>query len=209
MDALNEAIPALNRIAKYLESSQDAREFLLTSTREVIVLCSKSIIAVHKGDLKAGHKHLKAAGKLLKKYRTKVTSNDLGRHLIVPEQEYVEAACLMAVAEQRPIPTDKDLDIMMPEAYVLGLLDCIGEMKRTAIDQLRMGNIAESTRIFTIMDNLYLHMYPFSLYDKVVKEARRKIDVNRILVESVRSAVTEETRRVELVKAMWEHDQER
>ena len=30
------------------------------------------------------------------------------------------------------------------------------------------------------------------MYDKVVKEARRKIDVNRILVEDVRSAITEE-----------------
>ena len=47
-------------------------------------------------------------------------------------------------------------------------------------------------RFFEIMEGLYLQLYTFSLYDKVVKEARRKIDVNRILVDDVRSAITEE-----------------
>ena len=40
------------------------------------------------------------------------------------------------------------------------------------------------------------------MYDKVVKEARRKIDVNRILVDDVRSAITEEKRRTELINAL-------
>ncbi len=52
------------------------------------------------------------------------------------------------------------------------------------------------------MENLYLHLYTFSLYDKVVKEARRKIDVNRILVDDVRSIITEEKRRTELIKTL-------
>ncbi len=54
-------------------------------------------------------------------------------------------------------------------------------------DKIRIGKIDEATRIFEVMENLYLHLYTFSLYDKVVKEARRKIDVNRILVDDVRS----------------------
>ena len=40
------------------------------------------------------------------------------------------------------------------------------------------------------------------MYDKVVKEARRKIDVNRILVDDVRSAITEEKRRSDLIKTL-------
>ena len=52
------------------------------------------------------------------------------------------------------------------------------------------------------MENLYLHLYPFSMYDKVVKEARRKIDVDRILVDDARGAITEEKRRSELIKAL-------
>ncbi len=90
----------------------------------------------------------------------------------------------------------------MPESYVLGLLDCVGELKRTVFDKIRIGKIDEATRIFEVMENLYLHLYTFSLYDKVVKEARRKIDVNRILVDDVRSAITEEKRRSELIKTL-------
>ncbi len=192
--------PSLNKIAKSLEDIQEAREFLLKNTREIIILCSRSIIAVHKGDLKTGKNNLKQADKLLKKYKKKATDG-LRRYLITPEQEFVEAACLIAIVEKKEIPSDKKLSVM-PESYVLGLLDCVGELKRMVFDKIRIDKIDEATRIFEVMESLYLHLYTFSLYDKVVKEARRKIDVNRILVDDVRSAITEEKRRAELIKAL-------
>ena len=192
--------PALNKIAKSLGDVQDSREFLLKNTREIIILCSKSIIAVHKGDLTTGKNNLKQAETLLKKYKKKATG-DLRRYLITPEQEFVEAACLIAIVEKKDIPSDKKLAVM-PESYVLGLLDCVGELKRQVFDKIRIGEVDEAARIFEIMENLYLHLYTFSMYDKVVKEARRKIDVNRILVDDVRSAITEEKRRTELIKTL-------
>ncbi|NND85743.1 MAG: RNA-binding protein [Nitrosopumilus sp.] len=191
---------SLNKISKSLGTIQDSREFLLKNTREVIILCSRSIIAVHKGDLQTGRKNLKQAQTLLKKYKKKAIG-DLRRYIITPEQEFVEAACLVAIVEKKQIPSDKKLAVM-PESYVLGLLDCIGELKRMVFDKIRTEDIEEAIRIFDVMENLYLNLYTFSLYDKVVKEARRKIDVNRILVDDVRSAITEEKRRSELVKTL-------
>ncbi|KEQ57190.1 translin family protein [Marine Group I thaumarchaeote SCGC RSA3] len=192
--------PSLNKISKTLGDTQDSREFLLKNTREIIVLCSRSIIAVHKKDTKTGKNNLKKAESLLKKYKKKATG-DLKRYIITAEQEFVEAACLIAVVEKKEIPSDKKLGVL-PESYVLGLLDCIGELKRMTFDKIRIGEIDEATRIFEIMENLYLQLYTFSMYDKVVKEARRKIDVNRILVDDVRSAITEEQRRTELIKTL-------
>ena len=191
---------SLNKISKSLGDIQDSREFLLKNTREIIILCSKSIIAVHKGELTRGKNNLKQADVLLKKYKKKATGG-LERYLITPEQEFVEAACLIAIVEKKEIPSDKKLSVM-PESYVLGLLDCVGELKRMVFDKIRIGKIDEATRIFDVMENLYLNLYTFSLYDKVVKEARRKIDVNRILVDDVRSAITEEKRRNELIKTL-------
>ncbi|MDH5415853.1 MAG: RNA-binding protein [Nitrosopumilus sp.] len=191
---------SLNKISKSLGDIQDSREFLLKNTREIIILCSKSIIAVHKGELTRGKNNLKQADALLKKYKKKATGG-LERYLITPEQEFVEAACLIAIVEKKEIPSDKKLSVM-PESYVLGLLDCVGELKRMVFDKIRIGKIDEATRIFDVMENLYLNLYTFSLYDKVVKEARRKIDVNRILVDDVRSAITEEKRRNELIKTL-------
>ncbi|HJL67755.1 MAG TPA: RNA-binding protein, partial [Nitrosopumilus sp.] len=120
---------------------------------------------------------------------------------ITPEQEFVEAACLIAIIGEKEIPSDKKLAVM-PESYVLGLLDCIGELKRNVFDKIRIGQIDDATRVFEIMEDLYLQLYTFSMYDKVVKEARRKIDVNRILVDDVRSVITEEKRRMELIKIL-------
>ena len=191
---------SLNKIAKSLEGLQDDREFLLKNSREIIVLCSRSIIATHKGDLKIGKKNAQQAEVLLKKYRKKLNVN-LKRYLVTPEQEFVEAIALIAIAEKKEIPSSQKLAVM-PESYVLGLLDCIGELKRMVFDKLRNNEIEESVRIFNIMENLYLQLYTFSMYDKVVKEARRKIDVNRILVEDVRSAITEEKRRSEMIETL-------
>ena len=198
--ALKNVKPSLNKIAKSLGEVQDAREFLLKNTREIIVLCSRSIIAVHKGDMKTGKSNLKQAETLLKKYKKKATG-DLRRYITTPEQEFVEAAALIAIVEKKEIPTDKKLAVM-PDSYVLGLLDCVGELKRMVFDKIRIGEIDEATRIFDVMENLYLNLYTFSMYDKVVKEARRKIDVNRILVDDVRSAITEEKRRSDLIKTL-------
>jgi translin len=191
---------SLNKITKSLSEVQDSREFLLKNTREIIILCSRSIIAVHKGDLTTGKKNLKQADTLLKKYKKKATGQ-LRRYLITPEQEFVEAAALIAIVEKKEIPTDKKMAVM-PESYVLGLLDCVGELKRMVFDKIRIGDIDDATKIFETMENLYLQLYTFSMYDKVVKEARRKIDVNRILVDDVRSAITEEKRRSELIKTL-------
>ena len=192
--------PSLNKIAKSLSEVQDAREFLLKNTREVIILCSKSIISVHKGDMKSAKNNLKQADVLLKKYKKKATP-DLRRYMITPEQEFVEAASLIAIVEKNEIPSEKELDVMS-ESYVLGLMDCVGELKRMIFDKIRIGDIDNASRVFEIMENLYLNLYPFSMYDKVVKEARRKIDVDRILVDDARGAITEEKRRSELIKAL-------
>ncbi|PIY90111.1 MAG: RNA-binding protein [Nitrosopumilales archaeon CG_4_10_14_0_8_um_filter_34_8] len=197
---LKKVNPSLNKIAKSLAEIQDAREFLLKNTREIIIICSKSIISAHKGDMKSAKNNLKQADVLLKKYKKKATP-DLRRYMIIPEQEFVEAASLIAIIEKKEIPSEKELGVMQ-ESYVLGLMDCVGELKRMIFDKIRIGDIDNATRIFEVMENMYLYLYPFSMYDKVLKEARRKIDVDRILVDDVRGAITEEKRRSELITAL-------
>ncbi len=198
--ALKNVKSSLNKISKSLEEIQVNREFLLKNTREIIILCSRSIISIHKGDYKTGKRNITQADLLLKKYRKKATS-ELQRYLITAEQEYVEAVCFLAVVKGNQIPSREKLKVMQ-ESYVLGLLDCIGELKRMILDKIRIGDIDIAIKIFDVMENLYLYLYPFSMYDKVVKEVRRKIDVNRILVEDVRGAITEEKRRSELIKEL-------
>lgn len=191
---------SLNKISKSLESVHNSREMILKSSRDVINSCSQSIIAVHRGDIKEAKTYLKNAQDLIKKIK-KNSPNETQRHLIVPEQEIVEAASLIAIVENKEIPSNISFGVS-DEAYVMGLLDCIGELKRHVFDRIRNGDLEDAKRIFDIMENLYLMLYPLASYDKILKETRRKLDVNRGLVEDVRGAITEEIRRNELINTI-------
>ena len=191
---------SLPLISKNLEKTNSKREFLIKNNRETVILCSQAIISIHKNDLNAAKKKIAKAKSELTKLKQK-TSGNLVRYIITPEQEFVEAASLLAVIEGKEIPSVKSLNVS-DESYILGLLDCIGELKRKVIDKIRVGDSKRATQLFDVMENLYLLLYPFASYDKIVKETRRKLDVNRMLVEETRSVLTEEIRRQELIKAI-------
>ena len=193
---------SLPRISKSLQASNASREFLIKNTRDVVILCSHSIIAAHKGDLRLTKQKIKKAEAVLK-VNQKKAKNEFKKYLITPEQEFVEANSFLAVVENKEIPSLKSLNVS-DESYILGLLDCIGELKRLVLDNIRNGQLKEADRIFNVMENLYQALYPFAMYDKIVKETRRKLDVNRILVEETRSVITEEIRRNHFVKALAE-----
>ena len=191
---------SLPLISKNLEKTNSKREFLIKNNRETVILCSQAIISIHKNDLNTAKKKIAKAKSELTKLKQK-TSGNLVRYIITPEQEFVEAVSLLAVIEGKEIPSVKSLNVS-DESYILGLLDCIGELKRQVIDKIRVGDSKRATQLFDVMENLYLLLYPFASYDKIVKETRRKLDVNRMLVEETRSVLTEEIRRQELIKAI-------
>jgi len=191
---------SLPLISKNLEKTNSKREFLIKNNRETVILCSQAIISIHKNDLNTAKKKIAKAKSELTKLKQK-TDGNLVRYIITPEQEFVEAASLLAVIESKEIPSVKSLNVS-DESYILGLLDCIGELKRQVIDKIRVGDSKSATQLFDVMENLYLLLYPFASYDKIVKETRRKLDVNRMLVEETRSVLTEEIRRQELIKAI-------
>ena len=197
---LNNVKSSLRGISKSLKTTNVSREFLIKNTRDVVILCSHSIIAAHKGDLRLAKQKIKKAEVVLKKNQKKA-KNGFKKYLITPEQEFVEANSFLAVIENKEIPSLKSLKVS-EESYVLGLLDCIGELKRLVLDNIRNGQLKKADRIFSVMENLYQTLYPFAMYDKIVKEARRKLDVNRVLVEETRAVITEEIRRNHFVKAL-------
>ena len=202
--AIKNVKSSLNDISKSLHSVNAAREYLIKNTRDVVILCSHSIIAAHKGDLRLAKQKIKNAELVLKKNQKKA-KDDFKKYLITPEQELVEAYSFLAVIENKEIPSLKSMKVSK-ESYILGLLDCIGELKRLMLDNIRKDKLKEANRIFNVMENLYLILYPFAMFDKIVKEARRKLDVNRSLVEESRAIITEEIRRNHFVKAITEKE---
>jgi len=191
---------SLPRISKSLQASNASREFLIKNTRDVVILCSHSIIAAHKGDLRLAREKIKKAEAVLK-VNQKKAKNNFKKYLITPEQEFVEAHSFLAIVENKEIPSLKSLKVS-EESYVLGLLDCIGELKRFVLDNIRNDQLKKAEMIFNVMENLYQALYPFAMYDKIVKETRRKLDVNRVLVEETTAVINVEIRRNHFVKAL-------
>ncbi|MEO9310213.1 MAG: RNA-binding protein [Nitrososphaera sp.] len=191
---------SLEKISKSLESSLEKRESLIKDTRQVVILCSESIIDCHKNDLQEAAKKIQKARKLLEQYRRK-TNADLYRYLLMPEQEFVEAVSLLSILQRRQVPTAESLKVK-EESYLLGMLDCIGELRRDVYDKIRLGRADDAKKMFDIMEEMYLMLYPFAYFDKIIKDVRKKLDVARILVEETRIAITEEIRRSELIKSM-------
>ena len=198
--ALKNVKSSLKGISKYLQASNASREFLIKNTRDVVILCSHSIIATHNGDLRTARQKIKKAEVILKNNQKKA-KNNFKKYLVSPEQEFVEAQSFLAIVENKEIPSLKSLKVS-EESYILGLLDCIGELKRLVLDNIRNGQLKKANNIFNVMENLYQTLYPFAMYDKIVREARRKLDVNRALVEETRAVITEEIRRNHFVKAL-------
>ena len=191
---------SLEEINKNLKDIQDRREKLIKGTRDVIMLCSKSIVAMHHGQLEDAKSKMEEAKGMLEEFRTHAR-HDLYRHIAVAEQELVEAYALKSVMDDLPMPSMKELNVT-GESYLTGLLDCVGEIKRLVYDRMRLGRGKDAEKLFATMEEIYNAIYPFAAYDNIVSGLRRKLDVARMLIEDIRATVTEESRRKALIEAI-------
>ena len=191
---------SLNEIDANLKDIQDRREKLIKGTRDIIMLCSKSIIALHHGKTEEPKVSMVQAKSMLEEFRA-YAKHDLSRYIVVAEQELVEAHALLSVMENRMLPSINDVGVM-GESYLTGLLDCVGEIKRLVYDRMRSGRAQDAEKLFATMEEIYGAVYPFAAYDNIVPGLRKKLDVARMLIEDIRAVVTEETRRKAMIEAV-------
>lgn len=190
----------LKKISSQLDDVEHRREVLIKGTRGVIMKCSKSIIALHRGLLEDAAKLLEEAKTELSSLRAH-TRGDLERYLINAEQEFVEAYQLKCVYEKTSLAGIDDLNVAT-SSYILGLLDSTGEIKRMIYDNLRTERTSDALKLFALMEDLYGSIYPFAVYDNIVPGIKRKLDVAKLLIENARSTLTEESNRNLLIKRM-------
>ncbi len=184
---------SLGEVEALLSGQLERRERLLKESRDVISSCSRAIISIHNGRLPEAERELKSAKTLLVSLKKSGTGS-LARYLVSPETEFVEATSVLALVKGRPVPT-RAFTGASPEAYLLGLLDTVGELKRLVLDSIMKGDISGAKTHFESMEALYSACSPLAVYDHVANGTRRKIDVARMLVEDTRGVLTEEMRR--------------
>lgn len=187
----------MEEVRKSLKSAEgrfseqlDRRDRVLKESRDVISASSRAIIDVHTGRLKEGERELARAKALLRKLKGS-SDGSVARYIISPEAEVVEAAAVVSLAKGKAVPSREALGAS-PEAYLLGLLDTVGELKRLVLDSILRRQTARAGEYFHVMEELYSVCSPLAVYDHVVNGVRRKIDVARMLVEDTRGLLAEE-----------------
>jgi translin len=197
LEDLNQSVRAMeSRFSEQLER----RDRILKGSRDVIAACSRTIIDVHTRRMKEASEELQNAKLLLGELK-KSADPSVARYLVSPEAEFVEASAVLSLARGKSIPSMKSLE-SSPEAYLLGLLDTVGEMKRLVLDSMMHDKMADARRYFDVMQEIYSVCSPLAVFDHVANGARRKIDVARMLVEDTRGFMAEETRRGSMKTSM-------
>ena len=197
----------MEHVKKSLKSMQatfadqlERRDRILKESRDVISACSRAIIDVHTGRMKEAAKEHAAAKSLLASLK-RTSSGSASRYLVSPEAEYVEASAIIALTQNGEVPSMENLGAS-PEAYLLGLLDAVGELKRLVLDSILQRKLVRAKKYFGVMEELYSLCSPLAVYDHIVNGARRKIDVARMLVEDTRGLLAEELGRESVSASM-------
>lgn len=194
----------VEKINKKFKDIEERRNAIIKGTRDATILCSKAIVSMHAHKKNESIENIEKAKKLLQQFK-EMGKDDLQKYLYVAEQEFVEAYCLFSIIENSVIPSMKSLEVS-DISYVMGLLDCIGEIKRVIIDKIRLEGTVDINTLFELMDKIYGIIYPLAVYDNLMPGLRKKLDVSRILIENVRAILTEENRRTIMIEKIHEFE---
>lgn len=194
----------VEEINKKFKDIEERRNAIIKGTRDATILCSKAIVSMHSHKKNESSEYIEKAKKLLRQFK-ELGKDDLQKYLYIAEQEFVEAYCLFSIAENSIIPSKRSLEVS-DTSYVMGLLDCIGEIKRMIIDKIRSEGTSNVNALFELMDKIYGTIYPLAVYDNLMPGLRKKLDVSRILIENVRAIITEEKRRTIMIEKIDEFE---
>jgi translin len=193
----------IQRIQAELLSYDKARERLQTLTRNATRLCSWAIIQVHRGKLGQASKTLTEAKRLLDELQGLLSAHaelpQFGQ-VLVAFQEYAEAKLLFQMKKNGKLASLRDVGTSST-AYLLGMLDFVGEMRRMTLDALRKGNADEAQTLLSRMERVYEDLMSLDR-TSILPSFRRKLDAARRILEATRGDVATDLRRVSLEKAL-------
>jgi len=176
-------------IESQLNEKEEVREVAIKSSRNIVRLCGLAVRAMHLGndpgpDMQGAMEELHKLVGITRDFPDILYSGIVESAM----QEYVEARVLRAYTLGEDLPSHKDLGVT-PEAYILGVGDVIGEIRRLALDSIRRGTVDGAAKHLEHMEMLYDFLMNFN-YPSSLVGVRRKQDVARGILEKTRGDVT-------------------
>jgi translin len=206
---LQELQTIIDRINQSFEAKSTIRNDTLARSRELIRHCANSIRATQRGDDKEAQALLQtaravAAGmvadalKYPDVYHAGYTQDAL--------KELAEAHITRAVILEESLPAPEELKVEYA-AYLNGLAEAAGELRRFALDALRRGHVPLAERILGHMDNIYSSLVTVDFSDAITGGLRRNTDMVRGVLERTRGDVTTAVRQEAMRAALQQFEQ--
>ncbi len=194
----------VERIRDSLTQKSEVRDRTLAQSRSLVRLCANSIRATHRHEFELARQLLNEAQSLAENIcaDAKVYPDVYyGGYLQDALKELAEAWITLALVTQGPLPEPETLGIDYP-AYLNGLGEAMGEMRRFALDSMRRDDIAEAERLLGIMDEVYSVLVTIDFPDALTGNLRRTTDMVRSVVEHTRGDLTTAVRQEKLQAAL-------
>lgn len=194
----------MERIRTDLTRKNEVRDLTLARSRTLIRHCANSIRATHRREYELARQLLdeaKAAGETMCAEARIYWDIYHAGYVQDALKELAEAAITLALVTLEPLPDPDALGIEYA-AYLNGLGEAIGEMRRFALDSMRRGDLDEAERILEVMDEAYSYLVTVDFPDALTRGLRRTTDMVRGVTERTRGDLTTAVRQEQLRSAL-------
>jgi translin len=174
------------------EQKNAAREQALARSRQLIKTCARSIRSAHREEFEAAAALLDEARKVSSEMvRDLAPHPDLYFAGYVQDalKELVEATATLRMIRNEPLPDPAELGIA-PAAFLNGLAEAVGELRRYVLDRLRRGETDRCEELLQHMDDIYSLLITLDYPDALTGGLRRSTDVTRGILEKTRGDLT-------------------
>ncbi len=201
MSELTEKLDSIaEEIRMSLSAKDAAREQVLPLCREVIRFSSQAIRAVHRQEFDRTRELLKSARDLLSQAEQALTGapeiSNTG-FLRDAQKEFAEGSLILSLVTGSLLPNPAELGVD-PAAYLNGLGEAAGEMRRYLLDGVRKGDLSRGEELLAAMDDIYNVLVTMDFPDAITGGLRRTTDMVRGVLERTRSDLTLVIRQKEL-----------
>ena len=180
------------RAVDTLAGRHRAREQALAVSRQVIRHSANAIRAVHRNDFDEARRLIAEAAEKLSETRSIRQDNPeiyYAGFLSDARKEFAEANITLAVISGSDLPDADTLD-MDPPAYLNGMAEVIGELRRYILDALRRDDIGRCEELMELMDEIYGILVTVDFPEAVTGGLRHSTDAMRGVLERTRGDLT-------------------
>ncbi len=181
-----------SQIRESFSTKDAAREKVLPLCREAIRHCANAIRAVHRQEFDQAKELLKSARNLLTEAEQGISDyGELSYAGFVRDarKEFAEGSITLALVTGKRLPDPDELGIDAV-AYLNGLGEAVGELRRYLLDSMRRGNLSQGEELLSAMDDIYNTLVTMDFPDAITGGLRHTTDMVRGVLERTRSDLT-------------------